>query len=43
MFSDIINLSSVEPLTGEEMPYMDGEKETDAVVISDKKPGQCHL
>jgi hypothetical protein len=43
MFSDIVNLSSAEPLTGEEMPYMDGERETDAVVISDNKPGQCHL
>jgi hypothetical protein len=36
-------VSSVEPLIGEEMLYMDGETETDAVVISDKKPGQCHL
>ncbi len=37
------SVSSVEPLVREKMPYMDGERETDTVVISDKKPGQCHL
>ena len=34
-------LSCSEPLTTDEMPYMDGEKETDAVELSERKPGQC--
>jgi hypothetical protein len=35
----LLKLSLAEPMTTDEMPYIDGEKETDAAAVSKRLPG----